>query len=57
MVRSPAVDEKCSSPNRKMKAKILREFLGLSNHSNERIGLISKQVLYSSYDLVKSVVD
>ena len=40
-----------------MKAKILREFLGLSNHSNERIGLISKQVLYSSYDLVKSVVD
>ena len=28
-VRSPVVDEKCSWPNRKMKAKILREFLGL----------------------------
>ena len=38
-----------SYPNRKMKAKILKECLGLI--LNKRLGLVSKRVLYSAKDL------
>ena len=49
--------EKCSWPNRKMKAKLLRECLLGPNNWKERLGLISKRLLSSSHNLGKSVVN
>ena len=39
-----------------MKAEMSKVSLGL-NHCNERLGLISKRVLFSSLDLVKNAVN
>ena len=39
-----------------MKAEMSKVSLGL-NHCNERLGLVSKRVLFSSLELVKSLVN